>query len=270
MDKLKNRIHSVLTVIRCRYSLQEVPRRGIHNVIAAAMSICVAFGNKVMDTRLPQPAGCGDKHDVESRGQYGRSMIEMLGVLAIIAVLSVGGIAGYSKAMQMYQQNKWFQQIEDLIFSIRDTYKNERKFGDTGDILPTLKQIGIVPQDMLDYKNNDLFGNTVKLYMFGWKDYNRMILQFDMLPSSSAPSNCSKIFQLLPTYTNSIWAVVGCQGLNCADKMNWFHKICGKIVPKDYVSTCPTMEYNFNDIVKGCQVCKNDFCTFQILFDNNV
>ena len=28
------------------------------------MSICVAYGNKVMDTRLPQPAGCGDKYDV--------------------------------------------------------------------------------------------------------------------------------------------------------------------------------------------------------------
>ena len=28
------------------------------------MSICVAVGNKVMDTRLPQPVGCGDKYDV--------------------------------------------------------------------------------------------------------------------------------------------------------------------------------------------------------------
>ena len=28
------------------------------------MSICVAIGNKVIDTRLPQPAGCGDKYDV--------------------------------------------------------------------------------------------------------------------------------------------------------------------------------------------------------------
>ena len=28
------------------------------------MSICVAVGNKVMDTRLPQPAGYGDKYDV--------------------------------------------------------------------------------------------------------------------------------------------------------------------------------------------------------------
>ncbi len=32
------------------------------------MSICVAVGNKVMDTRLPQPAGCGDKYDVSGLG----------------------------------------------------------------------------------------------------------------------------------------------------------------------------------------------------------
>ena len=32
------------------------------------MSICVAAGNKVMDTRLPQPAGCGDKYDVSGLG----------------------------------------------------------------------------------------------------------------------------------------------------------------------------------------------------------
>ncbi len=55
---------SVCNVILRRYSLLEVPRRRIHNTIAKAMSICVAYGNKVMDTRLPQPAGCGDKYDV--------------------------------------------------------------------------------------------------------------------------------------------------------------------------------------------------------------
>ena len=54
----------VCNVILRRYSLLEVPWRRIHNVIAKAMSICVAFSNKIMDTRLPQPAGCGDKYDV--------------------------------------------------------------------------------------------------------------------------------------------------------------------------------------------------------------
>ena len=55
---------STINVILRRYSLLEVPWRRIHNVIAKAMSICVAAGNKVRDTRLPQPAGCGDKYDV--------------------------------------------------------------------------------------------------------------------------------------------------------------------------------------------------------------
>ena len=55
---------STLSVILRRYSLPEVPWRRIHNAIAKAMSICVAAGNKVRDTRLPQPAGCGDKYDV--------------------------------------------------------------------------------------------------------------------------------------------------------------------------------------------------------------
>ena len=55
---------SVCSVILRRYSLQEVPWRRIHNAIAKAMSICVAYGNKVMDTRLPQPAWCGDKYEV--------------------------------------------------------------------------------------------------------------------------------------------------------------------------------------------------------------
>jgi len=38
--------------------------------------------------------------------QFGRSMVEMLGVLAIIGVLSVGAIAGYQKAMMKYKMNK--------------------------------------------------------------------------------------------------------------------------------------------------------------------
>ena len=59
---------STFNVILRRYSLLEVPRRRIHNAVAHAMSICVALGNKVMDTRLPQPVGCSDKYDVPCWG----------------------------------------------------------------------------------------------------------------------------------------------------------------------------------------------------------
>ena len=41
-----------------------------------------------------------------TRGESGRSMVEMLGTLAIIGVLSVGGIAGYTYAMDKHYANE--------------------------------------------------------------------------------------------------------------------------------------------------------------------
>ena len=71
--------------------------------------------------------------------QSGRSMIEMLGVLAIIAVLTVGGIAGYSKAMEMWKINKLTEEYSMLIFGMMSHIDDARKltvyregeFGDT-------------------------------------------------------------------------------------------------------------------------------------------
>ena len=60
--------------------------------------------------------------------QSGRSMIEMLGVLAIIGVLSVGGIAGYSKAMAKYKQNKLGDQVSMLITNLRTLYGNSADY----------------------------------------------------------------------------------------------------------------------------------------------
>ena len=50
-----------------------------------------------------------------NNNQFGRSMVEMLGVLAIIGVLSVGAIAGYSKAMFKYKLNKFINEQTYLI-----------------------------------------------------------------------------------------------------------------------------------------------------------
>ncbi len=149
---------SVCSVILRRYSLQEVPWRRIHNAIAKAMSICVAFGNKVMDTRLPQPAGCGDKYDISvwcrGRGfsvfsQSGRSMIEMLGVLAIIGVLSVGGIAGYSKAMEKFKINKATEDYSYLIHGLLSNLDEARKQQSSDSVVSLVEYVkaaGIVPE----------------------------------------------------------------------------------------------------------------------------
>lgn len=56
--------------------------------------------------------------------QFGRSMLEMLGVLAIIGVLSVGGIAGYSKAMEKFKVNKLISEYNMLIFGLLEYQNN--------------------------------------------------------------------------------------------------------------------------------------------------
>ncbi len=78
--------------------------------------------------------------------ESGRSMIEMLGVLAIIGVLSVGGIAGYSKAMEMYKMNKLVQEYTDLIFGLVQYNQNHRSaIKEDGSIISVVENVGLVP-----------------------------------------------------------------------------------------------------------------------------
>ena len=184
MYKLKNRIHFALSVIRRRYSLLEVPWRRIHKAIAIAMSICVACGNKVMDTHLPLPVGSGDKYDVESRGQYGRSMIEMLGVLAIIAVLSVGGIAGYSKAMEKFKINRAVEEYTYLIQGLLEHLDDIKKMNADSVRQYSLVDLcyakGLVPGNWQRLSNlghadlEDSLGNNVRPFIRG----NELVIDF--------------------------------------------------------------------------------------------
>ena len=47
--------------------------------------------------------------------EYGRSVVEMLGVLAIIGVLPTGGLVGYNKAMHKYKVQKSISYITDAL-----------------------------------------------------------------------------------------------------------------------------------------------------------
>lgn len=47
--------------------------------------------------------------------EYGRTMVEMLGVLAIIGVLSVGGLFGFSRGMYLYRLSKTVELVANAI-----------------------------------------------------------------------------------------------------------------------------------------------------------
>ena len=109
--------------------------------------------------------------------QFGRSMVEMLGVLAIIGVLSVGSIAGYSKAMFKYKMNKYaiaYNTLLNDLLNIKDnltkTDGEKTSSGSTvhhyGDFF---KKLNMIPEGFKYVKNDelrDLFNNPVIIYQY--------------------------------------------------------------------------------------------------------
>lgn len=84
--------------------------------------------------------------------EFGRSMIEMLGVLAIVGILSVGGIAGFSKAMTKHKLNKLTEEYTSFIndfLPYKESFIREKKKTMPDAYLfldPYLPNLGIVPR----------------------------------------------------------------------------------------------------------------------------
>ena len=98
----------------------------------------------------------------------GRSMIEMLGVLAIVGVLSVGGIAGYSKAMEMWRINKMSEEYSYLIHGLLEHLPELQNLPAQTGLVDTGFAMGIIPDNWEKVDNqhvNDNFGNLVKPYV---------------------------------------------------------------------------------------------------------
>ena len=112
------------------------------------------------------------------QNQFGRSMIEMLGVLAIIGVLSVGGIAGYSKAMEKYKINKTINEYTMLITGLLE-YKNNFIQSTAPDNNIDLDEFifaaHLVPETWKQYGNKrirDSNGHDLRLYFLNAASHN--------------------------------------------------------------------------------------------------
>ena len=103
----------------------------------------------------------------------GRSMIEMLGVLAIIGVLSVGGIAGYSKAMEMWKISRQKQQLAELFLqciNLKDDFLREyNRTNQRVKAATIMDAMNVIPEGMSNYGNyytiRDSADNEISIYM---------------------------------------------------------------------------------------------------------
>lgn len=96
--------------------------------------------------------------------QFGRSMVEMLGVLAVVGVLSIGGIAGYLKASQMLRTSKLKDDLSHLIANIRTVYFTQDNYANIS--AENVISVGIVPDHMISEDNKSIInrlGGTVTL-----------------------------------------------------------------------------------------------------------
>ena len=90
--------------------------------------------------------------------QYGRSMIEMLGVLAIVGVLSVGGIAGYSKAMEKFKINKTIDQVSQIVTNIRTLYAQQTTYDGLDEF--SVEQMDVLPDGLKTHA----FNGSIRIY----------------------------------------------------------------------------------------------------------
>ena len=103
---------------------------------------------------------------------FGRSMIEMLGVLAIVGVLSVGGIAGYSKAMMKWKINKMIEDYTMLMTGLMEYHESLFKTY-TGDyesrmLAQFIIDAKLVPETWKLVNQQfmtDSLGNKIKVYV---------------------------------------------------------------------------------------------------------
>ena len=153
---------------------------------------------------------------------YGRSMIEMLGVLAIIGVLSVGGIAGYSKAMEKFKVNKIINEYSFMLAGIvehaddlgRNSYRKESGYFGEG-LVDWIEGMNLVPATwhrINDIAMSDSSGNVVQwykadnrlvvvdFYLGGWQEDKSQSYSgwLDGKPSASfSPKLCVDMFESL-------------------------------------------------------------------------
>lgn len=136
--------------------------------------------------------------------ENGRSMIEMLGVLAVIGVLSVGGIAGYSKAMMKFKVNKWLNDVVTTIANFNTFYMNSKKYSeiDDRDMTDFYEELKIVPENMLDEQNRDVFGSRLIIQSHRpiGLTTSPVHLRFDfyLQPHKGAVEECKAMFDIVP------------------------------------------------------------------------
>ena len=200
--------------------------------------------------------------------QYGRSMIEMLGVLAIVGVLSVGAIAGYQKAMFKYKLNKHSVAINTLLnTAIQYTNKltsDADEKDDAGTIVytNTFHRAGFTPDGIKPHTTSsnyliDIFGNYI--WLFQAPTYSGMGYSF--APDVLEKEICKNLINIVKQNSSEIYYINTDQ--NDVDNE---YTVLGKVYGDKYCTDKCLRDISLNDIDTLCNSCSSGNCRFYVMW----
>ena len=200
----------------------------------------------------------------------GRSMIEMLGVLAIVAVLTVGGIAGYSKAMTMWKIDKWKDNFTMMMTNLKVAFSNSRSYNNGApgvNMVTFFKEINVIPDNMLDEDNKDLFGDILSIYAPEFSpEWNRLTFMFFMPPNKESVEVCKAFFSLTPDFRN-MWTATLNDNLKIGN-----YELCGYGIPAEIAKEWNCKYYKdgiLPQIAQSCAICSQYSCDLKLIISNN-
>ena len=210
--------------------------------------------------------------------QFGRSMVEMIGVLAIIGILSVGSIAGYSNAMRKYRLNKHSESYNMLLSNALQisasidkaksgTNKNDifyNEFLDKAKLIPDGITYKKESWNVAEYTKNDqlvdVLGNKMSFY--SRTSYGYSFGLFTALANNDYSMDiCQNIINIAKEHASNIIMVlredVTSSGLNSNDSKR-IYSDCSK-------GTCFN-NLTITDVAKSCDMNSKNSKNYYYIF----
>jgi Tfp pilus assembly protein FimT len=102
-------------------------------------------------------------YENEKQNQFGRSMIEMLGVLAVVAALTIGGVIAFRQAMNKNRSNTLVDGITHTVNNVKTLFIKQDQYEELS--TDEAYELGIVP-DTFKHEADKIthaYGGEVKI-----------------------------------------------------------------------------------------------------------
>ena len=203
------------------------------------------------------------------KNQYGRSMVEMLGVLSIIGVLSAGALAGYQKAMREYQLNQFSDSFRMFMadmfeMSTKLPYAKENEW--ITSFVAKMKNY----EPFLTYRSQrlyDKFGNKItvmnrtnqRLILYSWENDEKM----------KPVDLCERVVRICRENASELYYVSINRSANSMDKTVEGYRpvqLYGKFYGDYKGSGKYLKDLSVLDIKEVCSQCDGDGCRAYIIW----